>query len=90
MGILKSLSSMSEGAKRNLNALAAKFNNKNKSTTPAETGLEEYEDVSPRSNDRRGLLAHNEEGDDDDDEEEILFNVDAGQNRHALDERGTL
>jgi|MDTB01.2.fsa_nt_gb hypothetical protein len=94
MGILKSLSSMSEGARRNLNALAAQFDNKKTATRastrvpPAETGIDRYEDASPRSNDRRGLLAQND--DEDDDEEEIVFNSNPGRSQHALDDRDEL
>ena len=91
MGILKGLSSMSEGAKRNLNALAAKFDKKSTtrastSVPSAGTGLDNYEEASPRSNDRRGLL---EQNDDDDDEEEIVFDSSSsGQaRRHTLDDR---
>lgn len=86
MGILKGLSSLSAGAKRNLNALAAKFETKNKTTassTPVETGIVNYDETSPRSNVRRGLLSKDE--DDDEEEEEIVF----GNNprAHRLDDR---
>ena len=90
MGILKGLSSMSEGARRNLNALAAKFETKGNtrssvSSVPIGNGLDNFEDPSPRSNDRRGLLGQ----DEDDDEEEILFNTgnSGAARRHALDDR---
>ena len=86
MGIMKSLSSLSAGAKRNLNALAAKFDSKSNTTANSnpsrETGIATYDDPSPRSNVRRGLL---EEGGSDEEEEEIVFGNDP--RAHRLDDR---
>lgn len=88
MGIMKGLSSLSAGAKRNLNALAAKFDSKNKTTANSnqtqETGLATYDDPSPRSNARRGLLDKEGSGSDEE-EEEIVFGNDP--RAHRLDDR---
>ena len=81
MGIMKGLSSMSSGAKRNLKALAAKFESSrtgggistvnSKNPTSGTGSHTTYDDPSPRSNARTSLLGPAD--DDSDEEEEIVF-----------------
>jgi hypothetical protein len=103
MGIMKGLSSMSSGAKRNLNALAAKFESSrtggggistanSKNPTSGTGSHTTYDDPSPRSNARTSLLGPAD--DDSDEEEEIVFgsvsqsHSSSNQSRsHALDDR---
>lgn len=71
LGIMSGLSSMSAAAKRNLSAIAKKF----QSNSSTEEG------VSPRSSESRSLLHKHD--DDDDDEEVVHF---GGSRSHALDD----
>jgi hypothetical protein len=72
LGIMSGLSSMSAAAKRNLSAIAKKFQSSNST----------QEGVSPRSSESRSLL-HKHDDDDDDEEEVVHF---GGSRSHALDD----